>query len=92
MMMARKQTAPPDALPSLVEVEDLEPEPVVFAAVWPESTIRFLLDDGTCVDVRTTRDDSYLRQVLVARFGRIAGATRLPDRAPETGDTDDGAD
>lgn len=92
--MTRKQSPLPDhVLPTLVEVEDLEPEPVVFAAVWPESTIRFLLGDGTCVDVRTNRDDSYLRQAIVTRFGlNIFGAIRLPDHSlDETGGTD-GAD
>jgi hypothetical protein len=73
--------------PTLVEVEDLEPEPVVFAAVWPELAIRFLLVDGTCVDVRTSHDDSDLRKAIVDRFGGIAGATRLAERV-ETGDDD----
>lgn len=75
--MARKQPPGPD-LPALVEVEDLEPEPVVFAAVWRELTIRYLLADGTCIDVRTSHDDSDLRLAIVDRFGPINGSTRLP--------------
>lgn len=83
---ARKPKADVRPLPTLVEVEDLEPDPVVFSAVWPELTIRYLLADGSCIDVRTSRDDSDLRMAIAIRFGAINGSTVLPQ---EIGDPDE---
>lgn len=59
----------------------LEPYEDGLRVVWPEHTYRFLLSDGRTVDVRTARDDSDVRGLIVAETGAsIEGVARLDDQ------------
>ena len=60
----------------------------VLHAVWPEVITRFMFDDGSIVDVLTSRDDSDLRGVLLDTLHKhaIVGSTRLPQTSTVPGD------
>jgi hypothetical protein len=55
-------------------------------ATWPQHRYRFLLSDGSTLDVVTPRDDSELRSAILAytKVDRIEGCARLPDPDQET--------
>lgn len=52
-----------------------------YVATWPTMRLRFLLADGTTIDVITTRDDSDLRERVLETTGtdRIEGVARVLD-------------
>ena len=58
-------------------------------ASWPQFTLRFMLDDGSTLDVTTGHDTNDLRAAVLAHTGRtsIAGVVTLPD-APTLFDGD----
>lgn len=55
-------------------------------ATWPERVFRFLLSDGRTVDVRSSRDDSDLRGVLLEHMGvdKIEGSVIVADQTRPT--------
>lgn len=63
---------------------DVQPDGTLLATyLW--KTYRFLMSDGTLVNVSATRDDSDLRSAVLAYTGieRIAGVVTLTPPAPE---------
>lgn len=56
----------------------------VLVAKWPRRVVRFLMSDGSTVDVDTERDDSDLRAALLTylKADQIAGSTVLPAAPP----------
>lgn len=53
----------------------------VLQAVWPQRLYRFMLSDGSFVDVLSARDDSDLRAAVLAytKAERIEGVARLAE-------------
>ena len=55
-------------------------------AVYAWHVFRFLMDDGSVVDVKGIQDTSTLREAVLKLFpkgSRIAGSTTLPEPEPE---------
>lgn len=54
-------------------------------ACWELKTLRFMLSDGTTLDVISTRDDSDVREavLLYTKAERIEGVAVLPYDPPE---------
>lgn len=71
----------PDPRPSYRRVTLTRRDDGVLVATWPRKVVRFLMSDGSTVDVDTERDDSDLRGEVLAwtKLDKIEGSVTLPD-------------
>lgn len=78
--MSAKRAAEPAPQPSVQLVPSTFDDGVL-VAVWRRRRLRFLLGDGSVLDVIAERDDSDLRGAVLRHTGaeRIAGVAELPD-------------